>query len=157
MVSRRRGIISSRTEAGKPDGPPATAAKNERSGKGSLDLNVYFSNEFANQIKTQRTNLLIAGGFALAVLGISIVSAWYLFRTNNFGSTPVEFLKLGPAALSTITLPFPIRMFLTYRMRIPIYDGYKRLFDAAAATGAEVQPALIEDARAALKALHKVE
>lgn len=69
----------------------------------------------------------------------------------------MEYVKLGPAALSMITLPFPIRMLLTYRMRIPIYDGYKRLFDAAAATGAEVQPALVEDARAALKALHKVE
>ena len=88
---------------------------------------------------------------------IGAVSAWYLFRSHQFGTTPIEYVKLGPAALSMITLPFPLRMWLTYRMRIPIYVGYKRLFDAAAATGGEVQPALVEDARAALKALHKVE
>jgi hypothetical protein len=157
LVLRRRRIISSRPETDRPSGAATASANNDRSGRGSLDLNVYFSNEFANQIRTQRTNLLIAGGFAFAVLAISVLSAWYLFRTNNFGGTPIEYMKLGPAAISTITLPFPIRMFLTYRMRIPIYAGYKRLFDAAAATGAEVQPALVEDARAALKALHKVE
>lgn len=157
MVLRRRRIISSRPEADRPSGPATASAPNDRSGRGSLDLNVYFSNEFANQISTQRTNLLIAGGFALAVLAIGALSAWYLFRTNNFTGAPLEYMKLGPAALSSITLPVPIKMFLTYRMRIPIYAGYKRLFDMAAATGAAVQPELVEDARAALKALHKVE
>ena len=122
-----------------------------------LDLNRYFSSEFASQIQTQRTNLLIAAGFAFIVLSISILSAWYLFRTNSFGGTPIEYVKLGPAALSSIALPFPVRMFLTYRVRIPIYAGYKRLFDMAAATGATVQPELVEDARAALKALHKMD
>lgn len=129
----------------------------DSAGGGQFDLNLYFSNEFANQIQTQRTNLLIAAGFALVVLSISILSAWYLFRANNFGGTPIEYMKLGPAAISSIALPFPVRMFLTYRVRIPIYAGYKRLFDMAAATGAAVQPELVEDARAALKALHKVD
>jgi hypothetical protein len=66
-----------------------------------------------------------------------------LYFSNEFGNQ--------------IRIPFPIRMFLSYRVRIPIYAGYKRLFDNAVTTGAPVQPALVEDACAALKALHKID
>jgi hypothetical protein len=91
------------------------------------------------------------------VLGVSLVSTWYLFKSNSLGSTALEYMKLGPVALSTMTLPFPLRMLLSYRIRIPIYRGYKRLFDEAVAEGATVDPQLFQDARTALTALHKVD
>lgn len=122
-----------------------------------VDLNLYYSTELGNQLQTQRTNVLIAGGFAIAVLGLSILSSWYLFKTNSFGGTALEYMKLGPAAISSLALPFPIRMFLSYRVRRPIYVSYKRQFDMAVATGCPVQPELYEDTRAALKALHKID
>lgn len=100
---------------------------------------------------------MIAGGFILAVLVVSLISTWYLFRAGGLGSTSLEYMKLGPVAISGIALPFPLRMYLSYRIRIPVYEGFKRLFDEAAAAQIRVEPHLVEDARAALKALHKLD
>lgn len=135
---------------------PSVPEANQAGAKTPVDLNLYYSTELGTQLQTQRTNVLIAGGFAIVVLGLSMLLSWYLFRTN-FGGTAFEYVKLGPAAISSLALPFPIRMFLSYRVRRPIYVGYKRQFDMALATGCPVQPELYEDARAALKALHKID
>ncbi|MGZ8843097.1 MAG: hypothetical protein ACXW18_05505 [Pyrinomonadaceae bacterium] len=117
--------------------------------------NQFYANELERQIKTQRTNLLIAGGFTLSILAVSLLATWYLFRTAGVSGTPLEYMKLGPVAISGIALPLPLRMFLSYRTRIPVYESYKRRFDLAAATGRPAERDLVEDARAALKALHK--
>jgi len=120
------------------------------------NLNLHFSGQFEDQIRSQRSNLWIATSFTMGVLGISILS-WFLFKSKSQGGTSLEYMKLGPAALSSLTLPLALRMFLSYRVRIPIYRGFKRQFDEAAALGISVDPDLVDDARDALKAIHKVD
>jgi hypothetical protein len=140
-------------EPGKAHNPAPTTGGESETG---FNENRYFSAKFAKQIRTQRTNLMIAAGFTLGVLCVSLVSTWYLFRTGMTGA-PLEYMKLGPVAISGIALPFPLRMCLSYRVRIPIYEGYQRLFDEAASKGQSVERHLVEDARDALKALHKLD
>ncbi len=91
----------------------------------------------------------------MGVLGLSILIS-FLFKSNSQGGASVEYMKLGPYALSSLSLPLALRMFLSNRVLIPIYEGYKRLFDEAATLGTSVAPDLYDDARDALKALHKV-
>lgn len=136
---------------------PLVASTKEATFDGRFNENLYYSAEFEKQITTQRTNLWIAGGFALVVLLASLVTTWYLFRTGSSSGVLFEYMKLGPVAISSLALPFPLRMYMSYRVRIPIYKGYKHLFDEATASGTSVESSLVEDARAALKALHKIE
>jgi hypothetical protein len=114
----------------------------------------YYSDEFGTQIKTQRTNVWIAGGFVLGIVLVAVIATLYLRKTGGAG-TALEYMKLGPAALSSIALPFPLRTYLSYRIRVPIYRGYKTLFDEALLRRIEVAPDLIDDARNALRELHK--
>lgn len=117
----------------------------------------YLSSEFETQINAQKTNVLISGAFAAGVWLVGLVGTVLLYRSSGLGGTALEYMKLGPAALSSLALPFPLRSYLHYRVRIPIYCGYKRLLDEAIATGQRVESYLIEDAREALKALQKMD
>jgi hypothetical protein len=136
---------------------PLVASTKAATFDGRFNENLYFSAEFNKQITTQRVNLWIAGGFTLVVLLASLFVTWYLFRTGSSSGVLFEYMKLGPVAISSLALPFPLRMYLSYRVRIPIYRGYRHLFDEAAARGTSVEPSLVEDARAALKALYKID
>jgi len=133
--------------------PPAQAEPTDA----ELKVYRYFSSEFATQIRAQKVNVLISGAFAGGVWIIGLVATAFLYRSTGLASSAMEYMKLGPAALSSLALPFPLRSFLQYRVRMPIYQGYKRLFDEAIATNTRVEPYLIEDARAALKALQKMD
>lgn len=133
----------------------ASAAASEVN-EGLRNQNRYFSSQFEDQIKSQRSNLWIATSFTIGAFGISIL-IWLLSKSNSQGGASLEYMKLGPAALSSLTLPVALRMFLSYRLRIPIYRGYKRLFDEATLLGTSVEPHLFDDARDALKAIHKVD
>jgi hypothetical protein len=104
----------------------------------------------------QRGNVLISLAFTLCVFSVSLVATVYLFRTGIPG-TAIEYVKLGPIALSSISLPFPLRMYLSYRVRLPIYRQLKRCFEKAAELGVDPDPELVDDARNALKALHKLD
>jgi len=115
----------------------------------------YYADEFGTQIKTQRTNVWIAGGFVLGIVLVAVIATLYLLRTAGASETALEYMKLGPAALSSIALPFPLRTYLSYRIRVPIYRGYKTLFDDALLKQIEVAPDLLDDARNALRELHK--
>ena len=92
-------------------------------------------------------------------MGVLVTSLlmWFQFKPNGQGGVSLEYMKLGPAAVSSLALPLAIRMFLSYRVRIPIYRGYKRQFDEAAALGISVAPHVFDDARDALRAIHKVD
>lgn len=138
------------------DETPPSASVLTASGADLLSYR-YFSSEFEKQIKAQTTNVLISAGFSVGVLIIGIIATVYLYRTSGLSGSALEFMKLGPVALSSIPLPFPLRAYLQYRVRIPIYQGYKRLFDEALATKTRVEPYMIEDARSALKLLHKMD
>ncbi|SRR6266404_1076551 len=150
-------MVGDRSQTNAQAGSPSAAPIKGAASATNFNENCYFSSEFSTQIRTQRSNLWIAGGFTLGILGVSLLGTWYLFRTGGIGGTPLEYMKLGPVAISGMALPFPLRMYLSYRVRIPIYENFKRLFDEAAATGATVEPHLVEDARDALKALHKLD
>ena len=150
-------MLAGKSKTSKQDDQASITSGADAKSNPGFNENLYFSSEFENQIKTQRTNVCIASAFALGVLAVSLLSTWYLFRTSGPAGTPLEYMKLGPVALSSIALPFPLRMYLSYRVRSPIYWGYKRLFDEAAARGTHVEPHLLEDARAALKAVHKLD
>lgn len=135
---------------------PLVASPADANSDGQFNENLYYSSELANQIKAQRTNVFISFGFTLGVLAVGLLFTWYVaYKANSNAS--LEYMKLGPLALSGIALPFPLRMYLSYRVRIPIYKGFKRLFDEAAVRGTRVEPNLVEDARAALKAVHKLD
>lgn len=122
-----------------------------------LSVYRYLSTEFETQIKAQKTNVMISGLFACGVWVVGLVGTAILYKSSGLGGTALEYMKLGPAALSSLALPFPLRSYLQYRVRIPIYRGYKRLLDEAISTEQRVEPYLIEDARAALKALQKMD
>ena len=100
--------------------------------------------------------MLISLAFTLCVFSVSFVATLYLFRTGISG-TGLEYVKLGPIALSSISLPFPLRMYLSYRLRLPTYKRLKRRFDEAAELGVEPAPEWIDQAENALKALHKLD
>ncbi|HYW71376.1 MAG TPA: hypothetical protein VE961_10090 [Pyrinomonadaceae bacterium] len=117
----------------------------------------YLSGEFEMQIKAQKTNVVISSAFACGVWVAGLIGTALLYRSTGLSGTALEYMKLGPAALSSLALPFPLRSFLQYRLRIPIYRGYKRLLDEAIAADTRVESYLIEDARDALKALQKVD
>lgn len=134
-----------------------TTSPASRATEAELATYRYFSSEFDQQLKAQTTNVLISGGFCLAVVVIGLIGTILLYRTAGVGGSAIEYMKLGPVALSGISLPFPLRAYLQYRVRRPIYQGYKRLFDQAIATKQRVEPYLIEDARSALKSLHKMD
>ena len=119
----------------------------------TYDRNIDYSEQFAEQLKAQRGNLWISLVFTLIVMSIGMVATVHLFRT----SAATEYLKLGPMVLSSISLPFPLRMYLTYRIRAPIYRRLKRRFEDAAKTGSEPDPDMVDEARNALKALHKLD
>ena len=119
----------------------------------TYDRNLDYSEQFDEQLKAQRGNLWISSIFTLIVLSIGLVATVHLFRT----SAATEYLKLGPMALSSISLPFPLRMYLTYRIRAPIYRRLKRRFEEAAENGSEPDPDMLDEARNALKALHKLD
>lgn len=115
----------------------------------------YYADEFGTQVKTQRTNVWIAGGFVLGIVLVAVIATLYLLRTAGASGTALEYMKLGPAALSSIALPFPLRTYLSYRIRVPIYRRYKMLFDEALLKRIDVAPDLLDDARNALRELHK--
>lgn len=119
--------------------------------------NVHYSKLLEKQIKAQRTNLIIAAAFALLVQVVGIVLTLYLVKTGNQLATAWEYIKLGPATVGGLALPIPLKMYLSYRIRAPIYEGYKELFDEAAARGARVGDRVIDDTRDALKSLHKLD
>jgi len=147
---------------GEPAPPPNTnnpeaSSAQAKATDAELKIFRYFSSEFETQISAQKTNALISSAFAAGVATIGIIGTAFLYRSSGLANTAVEYMKLGPVALSSLALPFPLRSYLQYRVRIPIYHGYKRLFDEAIATGTHVEPYLVEDARAALKTLQKMD
>jgi len=146
-------LPSPQPEANDQPAPPVQAEPTDA----ELKVYRYFSSEFATQIRAQKINVLISSGFAAAIWLIGLVATGFLYRSTGLASSAMEYMKLGPAALSSLALPFPLRSYLQYRVRIPIYQGYKRLFDEAIAANTRVEPYLIEDARAALKALQKMD
>ncbi|HXI26001.1 MAG TPA: hypothetical protein VNG71_19255 [Pyrinomonadaceae bacterium] len=119
------------------------------------ELAVYqhLSDLFATQIKTQKVNLVISSAFFLLAWVAGVIGTLYLNRSEGL----TVLLRLAPAGLSTVALPLPLRSYLKYRIRIPIYVGYKRFFDEALATKTSVEPWVIEDARAALKPLQEID
>jgi hypothetical protein len=117
----------------------------------------YFSQQFERQIKAQKTNVLISSGFAVAVLIVGIIATFLLYRSPGLKGSALEYIKLSPTALSSIGLPFPLKSYLQYRTRMPIYTGYKQLFDEAIETRTRIDPKLIEAALEALKPLQKVD
>lgn len=125
-------------------------------GTSSFDQNAYYSSRFAQQIESERTNLWISFGFTLIVLAGSLLASWRLFRNAGPAGTYLEYMKLGPIAISGIALPFPVRMYLSYRVRIPIYKLFKSLFDDAAARGEQVHPQVLDDAKDAVKQFHRL-
>jgi hypothetical protein len=139
--------------------PPETRASSDDARPTAAELAVYryLSSEFEMQTKAQRTNVLISGGFACGVLIVGLIGTVLLYRSSGLAGTALEYMKLGPAALSSLALPFPLRSFLQYRVRIPIYHGYQRLLDEAIATQTRVDPCLTEDAREAVKVLQKMD
>lgn len=114
----------------------------------------YFASEFGKQIKAQKLNILISCAFCVGVLLIGLVGTFLLYRNGDVAGTALEYMKLGPAALSSISLPFPLRAYLHYRIRMPIYTGFKQLFDEAVQNGTRVEQVLIDAAINALKVLH---
>lgn len=117
----------------------------------------HFSQEFEKQIKAQKINVIISSGFAVGVLMVGLLTTLFMYRSSGLSGTALEYIKLGPAALSSIPLPFPLRSYLQFRLRIPIYKGYKQLFDEAIETRTRIPPYLIEAALEALKALQKMD
>ena len=120
------------------------------------DRYIDYSEQLDEQIRTQRGNVLISVVFTLCLVSVSLIVTFYLFRTGVPG-TAMEYVKLGPIALSSISLPLPLRMYLSYRLRLPTYRRLKRRFDEAAESGVELDPQLIDQAQNALKALHKLD
>ena len=113
----------------------------------------YLSDLFATQIQTQKVNLLISSTFFFLAWIVGIIGTLYLNRSEGL----TALLKLAPAGLSSIALPLPLHSYLKYRIRIPVYVGYKRLFDQAIITRTRVEPYVIEDARAALRSLQEID
>jgi hypothetical protein len=130
------------------------ATKQKVNARTGYDRNIEYSKRLEEQIRTQRGNVLISVAFTFCVFSVSLVATLYLFRTGISG-IGIEYVKLGPIALSSISLPLPLRMYLSYRVRLPIYRRLKHGFEVAAKLGVEPDPELVDDARTALKALHK--
>lgn len=121
-----------------------------------FNQNQYFSTEFEKQIRRQKSNVVIALCCMVGVFVTGVIAAWILVGKGMPG-TSLEYMKLGTVALTSFSLPFPLKMYLSFRVRCPIYEGFKRLFDYAESTGTEVSPILVEDARKALSAIHKLD
>jgi hypothetical protein len=135
---------------------PNTPVESDSISRLGFNENQYFSMQFEKQIRRQKGNVLIGVCFMAGVFLIGLVSAWSVV-SKGIAGTGVEYMKLGVVALSSLSLPYPLRMYLSYRLRGPLYEGYKRLFDEAAARGTEVNPKLVEDARKALEVIHKLD
>jgi hypothetical protein len=128
-----------------PDGSPT---------KTELATYRYLSSEFAKQIKAQKLNIFISGAFCIGVLFIGLIGTVLLYRRGELAGSALEYMKLAPAALSSISLPFPLRAYLHYRIRMPIYTGFKQLFDEAIENRTRVEQVLVDAALNALKVLH---